>query len=182
MDHIAEWHPRRQLEWMAGRFLISEFQEKDLSKIIVHPEGKVFIKDAEIHLSISHCEELVGLQLNQHPVGLDIQMKTSKLQRVAHKFCSIEDYEMLEQYYSREEANLICWSMKEAVFKAYGLGNVNYKDDIRFIAFANDDRRKPTLRFNKKDSSTIEYNGQLSWLDDYCISQICKSMIQKKSS
>ena len=171
-NHIHNWHPQRQVEWLAGRNLIAQCLEPNLSKLKAQESGKLYLTSSDIHLSLSHSEQLVGLQFHNVPVGVDIQIKTPTIQKVAPKFCSSEDYEVLLQHYSKEKANHICWSMKEAVYKAFGEGKVNYKEQIRFSAFANEDALKPILIFKRKDGRILHYNGKLRWLGPFLIGQV----------
>ena len=116
--------------------------------------------------------EVFQLQFGRLSVGIDLQIETEKLQKVAPKFCSPDDYEILTTHYSIQKANHICWSVKEAVFKAYGAGRVNYKDDITFIAFANDNPRRPLIRLGTKDGRLLQYEGKLSFIGPYLMAQV----------
>lgn len=170
--HIHDWHPQRQVEWLAGRNLIAQCLEPNLDKLKTLESGKLALTSSDVHFSLSHSEQLVGLQHHDVPVGVDIQIKTPTIQKVAPKFCSPEDYASLLPYYSKAVANHICWSMKEAVYKAYGEGKVNYKEQISFTAFANEDAKRPILQLKKKDGPLLQYYGKLRWLGPFLVAQV----------
>lgn len=70
---------------------------------------------------------------NSQPVGIDIEMITDKANKVSHKFLHASEIQWLEKVYQKIEpfhATLI-WSIKETIFKWYGLGNVDFKNDIQ---------------------------------------------------
>lgn len=172
MDYINSWHENRQLEWMSARYLIHKYAGIDLSQLYSDALGKVHIHDSATQISISHSEELVGVQYHSLAVGLDIQIKTDKIHRVASKFCSTRDYQILEQFYSKKEAELITWSMKESVFKAYGRGKVRYKEEIAIVGFIDENRHKVLLQLSKTDGFHQKYEGRIRFIGDYCITQI----------
>ena len=138
LNRITDWHPKRQKEWLAGRFLLLEYLKVDFRQMSVTSTGKPILAGRKEHFSISHCDGLVGLLYNDREVGLDVQVTTDKINRTASKFCSKNDYERLEPYYSKEETEHIVWNTKEAIFKAYGKGGVSYKEDINFYSIEKD--------------------------------------------
>ena len=138
LNRITDWHPKRQKEWLAGRFLLREYLKVDFRQMSVTSTGKPILAARKEHFSISHCDGLVGLLYNDQEVGLDIQVTTDKIHRTASKFCSENDYKQLEAYYSKEETEHIVWNAKEAIFKAYGKGSVSYKQDINFSSIEKD--------------------------------------------
>lgn len=172
MNHINDWHPRRQLEWLSGRFLVANYLCPDLSKLYVDQQGKLHITDQDIHLSLSHTEGLVGIQIAHGPVGIDVQIDTDKISRVAHKFCNPSEYEILSHHYTRKESERILWSLKECVYKAFGKGKVNYKSEIHLTEFAGDGKQHVQLRLHTKSEEVYSYHGRIRFIGPYCVAQV----------
>lgn len=172
MDHISEWHPRRQKEWMSGRFLLHKYMKEDLSELTVDSFGKPFFRNSLNNFSISHTSGLVGLQYNDHPIGLDLQIKTDKIQRVAHKFCSDNDYKILGEYYDQKTVQLITWGLKEAVFKAYGRGRLSYLNHIILEKVVISASSKKIFIRLSNDSDDQRYMSKIRLIGNYCVSQV----------
>ncbi len=87
--------------------------------------GKPFIQNPH-HISITHCQEKVGVVASTLPVGIDLHHYSPKTQRVAKKY--LNDFE-LEYCQSFQEKMLfdVFWAAKEAVFKIFGV-NLAFKD------------------------------------------------------
>lgn len=174
LGHINEWHPSRQKEWMTGRYLLHAYTKYDLGTLSINQQGKPSFPDPNFSFSISHTEELVGLHYHDQPIGLDLQIRTEKIGKVAHKFCSQNDYDLLTKCFSKEEAELIAWSIKESVFKAYGQGNLSYKNDIQL---KNLEVTSTSKKFEVKieripDGLDISYIGRIRFYGPYCMSQV----------
>ena len=117
---------KRRREWLIARILL-DIVAPD-SELYFAPNGKPMLKDGR-WISISHCGELAGLVICEHPVGLDIQGTDEKLEKIAGKFCNPKELQKIkgEKYYL--EYLTIIWSVKEAVFKFFG-ENVQFNEDI----------------------------------------------------
>ena len=133
---IAEWHTKRQLEWLAGRYLIYFITQK--TTIAVDNYGKPYFLEDSQQFSISHTDNYVGLVLHQKPCGIDIQHYTPKIARILSKFLnSIEDDYLLGLNTANfTQFSHVYWSAKEAVYKAYGKKQLAFKDIFITTAIA----------------------------------------------
>ena len=174
-EGIKQWQPNRQKEWCAARFLLNEYFGITLDDTETDSLGKVHLVDKEDHISISHSDQLVGVQYNKRPVGVDIQIQTEKIQRIASRFCADCDYEIMSKFYGKEESELYLWSLKESVYKAYGQGNVSYRDEIRAVRFINDNRHRILLKLTRNTEPDQYYLGRLRMLGNYCLTQVIES-------
>jgi len=115
----------RRLEHLAGRFLLQLLQpDISVKDILVNPLGKPFHPHHSVRFSISHSYPYVAVAI--HPseeVGLDLQVITSKIERLQHKFLSAE-----EQYFTEGNPARItlAWTAKEAAFKWFGEGQIDF--------------------------------------------------------
>ena len=138
-------HPHKRLQHLAGRYLLRFlFPEFPNELIEIADTRKPFLPGDAFHFSISHCGDYAAVIVSRsHRVGIDIEIPTPKVARVRHKFLyaeelmSIEkDHKMLfEKGRSGEDLFMrrltLLWSAKEAVFKWYGNGEVDFSDQIR---------------------------------------------------
>ena len=62
-------------------------------------------------------------------MGIDIEVPDDKVRRISHKFVSESEFEMLGPKTITDFTQI--WSAKEAVFKWYGKGEVDFKQHIR---------------------------------------------------
>ena len=145
-------HPVKRLQHFAGRLLLKKLQtDFPLESIQSQPGQKPFLPDYTYQFSISHSDKIAAAIISQtQPVGIDVEMITDKALRVAHKFLSEEEVQLIGND-SREDVTLL-WSIKETVFKWYGLGSVDFIQDIQIknLSF-NQDENSATCFFRKTD-------------------------------
>ena len=126
-------HPYKRLQHLAGRMLLPElFEDFPLEEIIIADTRKPFLEDDEYHFSISHCGNFAGaIASRENRVGVDIEFVSSRLKGISPKFLTEDERKYLEkwQYMSRLHLQMttIIWSAKEAIFKWYGAGNVDFR-------------------------------------------------------
>ncbi|PSK95066.1 4'-phosphopantetheinyl transferase family protein [Taibaiella chishuiensis] len=115
----------RRLEYLATRYLLGlSWPGFPIDQIAVSPLGKPFLPGTPLHFSISHSYPYVAVAIDtQQEVGIDIQVIQPKILRLQNKFLS-----PAEQAMCGDEPALItlAWAAKEAVFKRYGKGAVDF--------------------------------------------------------
>jgi phosphopantetheinyl transferase len=126
-------HKRRQ--HLAGRFLLQYFQpDFPIDQIHANPGNKPFLPNDAYHFSISHSHDMAAAIISKNlPVGIDIEFIADKAKRVSQKFIHASETKWLEGAYEKDAHfhTTLLWSIKETVFKWYGLGNVDFKNDIQ---------------------------------------------------
>lgn len=126
-------HPYKRLQHLAGRMLLPElFEDFPLEEILIADTRKPFLEDDEYHFSISHCGNFAGaIASRENRVGVDIEFVSPRLKGIASKFLTVEESKYLDkwQYLSTLHLQMITiiWSAKEAIFKWYGAGNVDFR-------------------------------------------------------
>ena len=131
-DRIQSWHKTRRIEWMAGRYLLKKWAGIWPDDILVEASGKPNHHAKDKFFSISHSQDYVGLLIHSGPCGLDIQASTPKIARIASKFYTDEDHEMLNPYWSEDTALHIAWTLKESMYKTFGKLGVDFRKHIHF--------------------------------------------------
>jgi phosphopantetheine--protein transferase-like protein len=124
-------HPHKRLQHLAGRSLLPAlFSDFPLEEILIADTRKPFLENEKYHFSISHCGDYAAaVASSKKRVGVDIELITSKIERVKHKFLSPEELSFAEHHKPVSEMLsmlTVMWSMKEAVFKWYGQGEMDF--------------------------------------------------------
>ena len=97
------------------------FQGKKLT-FLKNPDGKPYIKELpEFYYSLSHSGEYAALVIDEYPVGIDIEETKERSRKLAERFFSDEEKEVLLNQWS-DEAFTRFWTRKESFLKATGFG------------------------------------------------------------
>ena len=126
-------HPYKRLQHLAGRLLLPElFEDFPIHEIIIADTRKPFLEDEEYHFSISHCGNFAGaIASRENRVGVDVEFVSPRLKGISPKFLNEDERKYLEKWQYMSTLHLqmitIVWSAKEAIFKWYGAGNVDFR-------------------------------------------------------
>jgi phosphopantetheinyl transferase len=129
-QHRDVTHPHKRLQHLAGRFLLQFlFADFPYELIRIADTRKPFLPNEEYHFSISHCSDFAAAIVSRHTrVGIDIERPVEKINNVRHKF--LNGAEMSHFDSDNIQSLTLCWSVKEAVFKWFGYGSVDFKEHI----------------------------------------------------
>jgi len=118
----------RKKEWLACRNLIKEMLHANV-EISYDQSGKPFLTNHEFYISMSHSGEYSCVYVNGlKPVGVDIQKFKSSI-KAGYDFFIHESDEKWVNTNSNELLHII-WSIKETVFKYFGIPELDIKKDI----------------------------------------------------
>ena len=126
-------HPHKRLQHLAGRHLLrSLFPDFPINLVKIAQTRKPFLENDPFHFSISHCQDYAAAIISTTSrVGVDIEVPADKILNLRQKFLNEE--ELLSpgpQGLCLEDHLTLCWSVKEAIFKWYGLGGVDFRQHI----------------------------------------------------
>lgn len=79
-------------------------------------------------ISFSHSKEFVLVAISNQPIGVDIEKITPRILKLKHKFMN-ED-ELFHVDIENPEDITFFWSAKEAIYKLYEKGNLDFCDDM----------------------------------------------------
>ncbi|RYZ20728.1 MAG: 4'-phosphopantetheinyl transferase superfamily protein, partial [Chitinophagaceae bacterium] len=137
----------KRLQHLAGRYLLQYlFPDFPISLIKIAGTRKPYLENEAYHFSISHCSEYAAAIVSSTKrVGVDIEVPTLKVQKIMHKFLHEEELKMLSGEWtvvSGQSVNIesietltLLWNAKEAVFKWWSYGNVDFSEMIRLQPF-----------------------------------------------
>ena len=133
-QHRDVTHPHKRLQHLAGRFLLQFlFPDFPYELIQIADTRKPFLPGEEYHFSISHCGDFAAAIVSHNSrVGIDIEIPAEKIIRIQDKFLSTTEKENFLGDHEPADYSIptILWSSKEAVFKWYGNGEVDFKKHI----------------------------------------------------
>jgi 4'-phosphopantetheinyl transferase EntD len=130
-------HPYKRLQHLAGRFLLPTlFEDFPMRDILVADTRKPYLESEQYHFSISHCGNYAAaLVSRRNRVGVDIELVTPRILTITHKFLTEEEKDFLKEWELMPKVHLelttILWSAKEAIYKWYSIGPLDFKRDMR---------------------------------------------------
>lgn len=123
---------KRRKEYLGARILLNEIAPS--CTIEYKQTGKPKISTSLI--SISHSNQYVAIGLNHsYDIGIDLQKIKPKIGNIKDKFLSDEE---LKNFEHSPETLTDLWCIKEACYKLFDEGELNFKEDIH-ISFINDE-------------------------------------------
>jgi RimJ/RimL family protein N-acetyltransferase/phosphopantetheinyl transferase len=92
-------------------------------------------------ISLSHCMEgATACHSDELEVGIDIEVERKNIKRISSKFTSQKELEKFQC--SAQDAVQFIWGIKESLFKLYGWGGIEFKDDLNIVSFEWDESKK----------------------------------------
>lgn len=136
-------HPQKRLQHLAGRFLLPFlFADFPQHEILIADTRKPFLPDEQYHFSISHCGHYAAAIVSStHRVGIDIELVTPRVEKIKHKFLHTDELSFVHSHDVSQQTSLLTllWSAKEALFKWWGNGDVDFSEVLRTNPFAVND-------------------------------------------
>jgi phosphopantetheinyl transferase len=129
-------HPHKRLQHLAGRYLLKAlFPDFPIELIKVADTRKPFLPGEKYHFSISHCGDYAAVMVStQNRVGVDIELPQEKIERIKQKYLTSEELQLVTSIPAIELDSLtMAWSIKEAMFKWYGNGKVDFRQNMRIL-------------------------------------------------
>ncbi len=140
----------RRLEWLAGRWLIHEMSGAT-ERLVCEADkyGKPHLTNSPLEMSLSHSNEVAAAILAPQSVGIDVQKLVAKIERIAHKYMREPESASLDKH--RIEHLHIYWGAKEALYKAYGRRELDFRKHILIEPFDYQENGMTTGRVAKGD-------------------------------
>lgn len=124
--------PKRFGEQAVTRLLLDRLDETRGGILAHTTEGQPYLTNRPGHLSISHTRQWVAIAWHPtHPVGIDIERLGVQIERVAARV--FNENELQAHTNSPRSHNLwlhLCWSAKEALFKAMSESGVDFRTQL----------------------------------------------------
>ena len=160
------------------------------------------MKDEAYHFSISHCGDYAGVIVSKNrKVGIDIELFTPKIERIAHKFVTNSEWAIVSGNGKRETSDVsggksmvnsewsmegnalatsqrvnmltLLWSCKEALFKWYGLGEVGFIRHMELKQLLTTGQQQYELGFLFKKEKDLLLGLHSRFFNDLVLSYCC---------
>ena len=155
---------------LAVRALLNElFGEKVY--LAHHDNGKPYIENDSINISISHTEKYVAVILDQNDeVGIDIESLDRDFSAVEKRALSEDEIDDLDDDKMEKNFQLaIYWCAKEAIFKKISKYNVDFAEQIEIEKFRNNEEGELEATFIHKDGYEEEYKLEYITFDRHLL-------------
>lgn len=168
-------HSGRKRQQMATRYLLNIMQEGfPFDEIKNNDAGKPFVQGNSFQFNLSHTNDLAAAIISSNKsVGIDAEKINSRVLKIQHKFLNEVEAVALESTNEEEKVLVLTkyWTIKEAVYKWWGVGGVDFANDIRIVTNRLDDRLV-NVRFEKETGIQLDIN--CFQLDGHWISYVVK--------
>lgn len=123
-----------------------------------HDNGKPYIENNAINISITHTDQYVAVILNdEDEVGIDCESLNRDFSAVEKKALSDEEIGDLEDEQKNEQL-AIYWCAKEAIFKLTSQYDVDFAEQIQIDGFRYRNEGVLSATFTDKDGYEQELN------------------------
>lgn len=117
---------RRKLEVLAVRRALKELFYGEEQQVGYDEHGRPWLPaQPKLHVSISHTDGFAAVIVSEREVGIDIERRGKRVQRVVSHFLKPAEVASITLQAHQDEELLslylhLCWSAKEAAFKVLG--------------------------------------------------------------
>ncbi len=125
---------KRKREYLGVRVALKNLLGVE-KKIVYDADRKPRFSDHSYHISISHSADWIAVMADStHPVGIDIEVPTAKIQKIYKRF--LNEREQLELSNGQNlNQLLLAWSGKEALYKIIGKEAVDFAKNLHIFPF-----------------------------------------------
>jgi len=166
LDHIKSSSQKKQFLGVQNLLKLHQISNDIL---LYDDNGKPHLQNNKF-ISISHSFDYCGVIVSDVKVGLDIEKLRSKILNISKKFVSESDRNLIKDD-SVENITKI-WTIKEAVFKAFGHNKMDFKKNIILKSVNKEFNRATVLIFNNEISEN--YNIEIYNFSQYicCVAKL----------
>lgn len=162
-------HPHKRKQHLAGRYLLRELcPDFPLDGIQISPTQKPFLWENPYHFSISHSGDYAAAIVSgDQRVGIDVELYSEKVLKVLHKFLTPDEMNLLNGLKVVDHRmETLCWSVKESVFKWFGMGEVDFREDIRIQRIDNKGLNAVDIQVDFRGRALLVYG---TCYPDFCL-------------
>jgi 4'-phosphopantetheinyl transferase len=152
----------RHTEWWAVRWLLHRLTgvEKRIPLAKTAFSKPFFLDHPDLFCSLSHSQGIIGALVSDVNCGCDLQVFVEKMRRIAPRFLHEKEKKWIETFDLAVQMDLmhLFWTMKEALYKTYGLKELDFKKHIHIPPFEWDGLGNTAPGFIEKDGFSGAYH------------------------
>ena len=157
-------HPHKRLQHLAGRYLLAYlFPGFPYHEILIADTRKPYLPHEAYHFSISHCADFAAAIVStKSRVGIDVELISARVEKIKHKFLHPAELRFVNAQSPTDALQLLTllWSAKEAMFKWYSYGEIDFSEMLRVFPFILEAK-------GNMDACLIKDNMQVALKIDY---------------
>ena len=135
-------------------------------KITYDINGKPSL-NSKYNISISHSHEIAAIAIsNNSKIGLDVQLKESKIFNIQHKFLNPSEKLNIGENPSLNILTMI-WTSKESIYKAIGLKGTSLSNNIIIDRVVEKD--KTGIGYYINGTEKVKFDLKFFYIDEYII-------------
>ncbi len=148
----------RRKEKLAERALLNTIFFPDKLYLGHHDNGKPYLQNTAIEISISHTNRFVAILLSpDENLGIDIESLDRDFSAVEKMALSEDELDDLEDDKRKTLQLAIYWCAKEAIYKRMSISGVDFAEQIEVERFTPRDEGKIDATFYHKDGTEMEF-------------------------
>lgn len=132
LNEINNKHESHQLQLLASRAILYDMALAESGyKIVKDDQGKPHVVNVQGDISFTHSHShAAAIYSKTRLVGIDIQIGTEKINRIARKFISKKEFDYINIHDNTIDYHQVLWGAKESLYKAYGRRKVEFRDNL----------------------------------------------------
>ena len=159
----------RRIEWLSSRYLLHLMSGRMQRGVLIKDEfGKPHLQHSSFQISLSHSNDRCAVIAAPYTIGIDIQKIVSKIERIAHKFMRPEEIESLVNETQLTQLH-IYWGAKEALYKAYGKKELDFRKHIKVTPIYSIDEKGETTASIEKEQYQQSFRVRYERVGDYIL-------------
>lgn len=158
----------KRLEWLAARWLLHEMSGREVrGKVLKDAFGKPYLEDSKWTISLSHSNQRAAVLASSRSGGVDVQLIEQRISKLAVRFMSEEELKVVNVDNEIEKVH-VYWGAKEALFKLYAEGNVDFRQNLYIRPFNYDESGTVSAKIMMPDMK-LECKIFYEKLDNYIL-------------
>jgi 4'-phosphopantetheinyl transferase len=138
---------------------------------IVHDQQRrPYLLNSGYNLSISHSRSLVTVIISEYKAGIDTEENSRNVSHIAGRFLSAQELSWTSASDDANYAWILCWSIKESVYKMMGIENVDFRTMIEIDPVIHENQGVASVTFRIGDLCEkirvhyfLEGNNVITW-------------------
>jgi phosphopantetheinyl transferase len=161
----------RKREFLAVRIVLTNLLG-NYPEVIYDQRHRPFLAGRNTNISISHSRSLVAVIKSERPVGIDTEELHRNINHIVGRFMNAREIAWSTLHPDPDKVRILCWSIKESVFKLMGIDNIEFRTMISIDPVDSSDHGSVKVVVNPGGKQVIlevnylfERNNVITWCE-----------------